>query len=158
MKAKLTLSIAATLALLLFCVVVTVNSPRSLAGEALGGAGWRLAFAQALGDKVGIERFGAARIPMDEALADVALDISGRPFLVYRAEMPQERIGSYDSCMTVEFFRAFAFHGGITLHAAAEYGDNAHHMTEALFKALARALRAAVRITGDAIPSTKGAL
>ena len=116
------------------------------------------AFAQALGDKVGIERFGAARIPMDEALADVALDISGRPFLVYRAEMPQERIGSYDSCMTAEFFRAFAFHAGITLHAAAEYGDNAHHMTEALFKALARALRAAVRITGDAIPSTKGAL
>ena len=99
------------------------------------------AFAQALGDKVGIERFGAARIPMDEALADVALDISGRPFLDYRAEMPQERIGSYDSCMTAEFFRAFAFHAGITLHAAAKYGDNAHHMTEALFIALARALR-----------------
>lgn len=116
------------------------------------------AFSQALSDKVGIERFGSARVPMDEALADVTLDISARPFLVFRADMPQERIGDYDSCMTVEFMRAFAFHGGITLHITAEYGDNAHHITEAIFKACARALKIAARITGTELPSTKGAL
>ena len=105
------------------------------------------AFTQAIGDKVGIERFGNARVPMDEALADAILDISGRPFLVFEADMPQEQIGGYDSCMTVEFMRAFATNAGLTLHILAEYGDNAHHITEAIFKALARALKVAVRIT-----------
>ena len=116
------------------------------------------AFAKALGDKVGIERFGSACVPMDEALVDVTLDISARPFLVYHAAMPQERIGNYDSCMTVEFMRALAWNAGITLHINAMYGENAHHITEAIFKACARALKTAVAITGKNLPSTKGVL
>lgn len=116
------------------------------------------AFSEAIGDKKGIERFGNARVPMDEALADAILDISGRPFLVFEADMPQEQIGGYDSCMTVEFMRAFATNAGVTLHILGEYGENAHHITEAIYKAVARALKVAVKITGTAIPSTKGAL
>ncbi|MCI1956006.1 MAG: imidazoleglycerol-phosphate dehydratase HisB [Oscillospiraceae bacterium] len=116
------------------------------------------AFADALGDRSGIARFGSFYAPMDEALAFAAVDVSGRPFLVFHADFPQERIGGYDSCMTEEFFRAFAFHAGITLHARVEYGENAHHQTEALFKAAAHAVRLAVGETGNGVLSTKGSL
>ncbi len=116
------------------------------------------ALAQALGDKAGIARFGAAFVPMDESLSRVVLDISSRPYLVYNAVMPQERIGDYDSCLTEEFFRALAVHGGLTLHAAGLYGSNAHHLTEAMFKALGLALKQAVAVTGQGATSTKGML
>ena len=116
------------------------------------------ALAQALGDKAGIARFGAAFVPMDESLSRVVLDISSRPYLVYNAVMPQERIGDYDSCLTEEFFRALAVHGGLTLHAAGLYGSNAHHLTEAMFKALGLALKQAVAVTGQGATSTKGVL
>lgn len=112
----------------------------------------------ALGDKVGIERFGNARVPMDEALADAILDISGRPYLVFFADMPQEVIGEYDSCITLEFMRALSTNAGLTLHIISDYGENAHHITEAIYKAVGRALKVATRITSDKIPSTKGAL
>ena len=116
------------------------------------------ALAQALGGKAGIARFGAAFVPMDESLSRVVLDISSRPYLVYNAVMPQERIGDYDSCLTEEFFRALAVHGGLTLHAAGLYGSNAHHLTEAMFKALGLALKQAVAVTGQGATSTKGML
>ena len=116
------------------------------------------AFAQAVGDKKGIARFGTAYVPMDEALGFCALDISGRAFLVFDAAMPQAMIGQYDACLTEEFMRAFAFNGGITLHLKCEYGSNAHHITEALFKALAHALKQAVKISGTEILSSKGSL
>lgn len=116
------------------------------------------ALAQALGDKVGITRFGSAFVPMDESLARAVLDISARPYLVYDAVMPQERIGDYDSCLTVEFLRALTLHGGLTLHMAGLYGVNAHHLTEAMFKALGLALKQAVAVRGDGVTSTKGAL
>lgn len=117
------------------------------------------AFAQALGDKSGIARFGSAYVPMDEALGFCALDCSGRPFLVYDAPMPQPMCGGYDTCLTVEFLRALAVNAGLTLHVKSLYGDNAHHITEALFKALARALREAVRQTGNNdVLSAKGVL
>ena len=103
------------------------------------------AFAKALGDKGSIDRFGSFYVPMDEALAFAAVDVSGRPFLVFDAEFPQERCGGYDCAMTVEFMRALAFNAGITLHLKALYGDNSHHITEALYKAAAHALRLAVR-------------
>lgn len=112
----------------------------------------------ALGDGRGIRRFGSAYVPMDEALAFSALDISNRPFLVFDACMPQERIGQYDACLTEEFMRAFAFHAGVTLHMRALYGKNAHHITEALFKSLGLSLKEAVRVEGDAVTSTKGVL
>ena len=117
------------------------------------------AFDQALGDKGGIARFGSFYVPMDEALGFCSLDISGRPFLVCDAEFPEERIGGYDSCMTEEFMRAFAYNAGITLHLKSVYGKNSHHITEALYKALAHALKAAVAQTNSAKPlSTKGVL
>ncbi len=117
------------------------------------------AFDKALGDKGGICRFGSFYVPMDEALGFCALDISGRPFLVFDAVFPEERIGGYDSCMTEEFMRAFAFHAGITLHLQCPYGKNSHHMTEALYKALGHALRSAVTPTASDKPlSTKGVL
>ena len=116
------------------------------------------AFAEALGDRSGIARFGSFFVPMDEALAFVSVDISGRPLLVFRAQFQQERIGAYDSCLTEEFFRAFAVNAGITLHASVEYGANAHHETEALFKALAHALRLAAAPSGKRLLSTKGTL
>lgn len=117
------------------------------------------AFGEALGDKSGIARFGSAFVPMDEALGFCALDISNRPFLVLRAEFHNEKIGDYDTCLTEEFMRAFAFQAGITLHLKAEYGKNDHHVTEALFKALARALKQAVSKNADgAALSTKGVL
>lgn len=116
------------------------------------------AFAAAMGDRSGIARFGSSFIPMDESLAFAAVDISGRPFLVFRAEFLQERIGEYDACMTEEFFRAFAMNAGITLHMREEYGTNAHHLTEALFKAAAHAMRAAAEPCGSRVLSTKGSL
>lgn len=116
------------------------------------------AFREALGDKRGIHRYGAALVPMDEALCRTVLDCSSRPYLVFDAPMPQPMIGGYDSCLTVEFMRAFAVKGEITLHQKCEYGGNAHHITEALFKSLGLALKEAVRVEGDAVTSTKGAL
>ena len=117
------------------------------------------AFSQALATKRGIRRFGQAFIPMDEALAFAAADISGRPFLVFQGEFPQERVGDFDACMTEEFFRAFAVNAGVTLHLRCEYGKNSHHMIEALFKAAAHALRDAVSLDeGGVILSSKGAL
>ena len=112
------------------------------------------AFAKALGDKVGIARYGSAFVPMDEALGFCALDISGRPFLVFNAEFNDDRIGEYDTCLTEEFFRAFAFNSGITLHIR----KNDHHVAEAIFKAVAHALKEAMEIKGDKILSTKGVL
>lgn len=122
-------------------------------GIALGQA-----LARILGDRAGIARFGSSYVPMDEALGFCALDISGRPYLVYDAPMPQPMCGQYDTCLTVEFMRAFATHAGITLHLKSMYGDNAHHITEALYKALARALRQAVTETGGEVLSAKGVL
>lgn len=119
------------------------------------------AFARALGEKRGIARFGHALVPMDEALAEAAIDISGRPFLAWSAPMPAARIGEMDTELFEEFFRAFAFNAGITLHVTLRAGANAHHCAEACFKSVARALRAAVALDprlGDAIPSTKGVL
>ena len=116
------------------------------------------AFRQALGDKAGIRRFASAFVPMDEALCRCVLDVSGRPFLHFDAEMPQEIIGDYDSCLTVEFMRAFATNAGVTLHLSCEYGENAHHITEGLFKALGMAIHDAVKVEGAGVTSTKGAL
>ncbi|MDJ1017247.1 MAG: imidazoleglycerol-phosphate dehydratase HisB [Paracoccaceae bacterium] len=125
-------------------------------GIALGQA-----LTQALGDKRGIRRYGACLLPMDDALVRAALDLSGRPFLVWNADLPTPKIGVFDSELVREFFQAFATHGGITLHVDALHGLNSHHIAEAAFKAVARALREAVetdpRKSGD-IPSTKGAL
>lgn len=117
------------------------------------------AFNDALGDKSGIMRFGSAFMPMDEALGFCALDISNRPFLVLNAAFTNEKIGEYDCCLTEEFMRAFAFNAGITLHLKCEYGKNDHHITESLFKALAYAMKQAVKVNenGSAV-STKGTL
>ena len=119
------------------------------------------AIAQALDDKRGITRFGHALVPMDEALAEVAIDISGRPFLVWNVTFERPKIGEMDTELFEEFFRALATNAAITLHVSRRAGHNAHHVAEACFKATARALRAAVAIdprAADAIPSTKGAL
>lgn len=121
------------------------------------------AFREAIGDKRGISRYGSFYLPMDETLVLAALDISGRPFLVYDpGDSPMTpMIGGYDTELTEEFLRAFAFHAGITLHVKILYGTNSHHKVEAVFKAVAHALRTAVgkdERLGDAIPSTKGVL
>lgn len=116
------------------------------------------AFCEALGDKGGIVRYGSAFIPMDEALGFCAVDISGRPFLVFNAEFVNEKIGELDTCLIEEFMRAFAFNAGITLHLRCEYGKNDHHKAEALFKALAYALKTAVKTNSGEIVSTKGVL
>ena len=116
------------------------------------------AFAEALGDKSGIERYGSFTVPMDESLAFVSLDVSGRPFLVFNAEFPEERVGEFDSCMCEEFMRAFAYNAGITLHVNMIYGGNTHHQIEAIFKALAHALAIAVKENGKGVLSTKGSL
>ena len=116
------------------------------------------AIKQALGDKAGIRRFASAFIPMDEALCHTALDFSNRAFLHFGAEMPQEQIGGYDSCLTEEFMRAVAMNSGTTLHMRALYGKNAHHITEALFKSLGVCLHDASRVTGEGVTSTKGVL
>jgi imidazoleglycerol-phosphate dehydratase len=116
---------------------------------------------QALGDKRGIRRYGAAVIPMDEALAEAAVDISGRPYLAWSVTFAQPKTGEMDTELFEEFFRALAFNAGITLHVTQKAGTNAHHVAEACFKALARALREAVEPDPraiSAIPSTKGVL
>lgn len=115
------------------------------------------AFAKALADKAGIARYGSFYVPMDEALGFASVDISGRPYLVFDAVFPQPAANGFDFCMVEEFFRAFAFHAGITLHIKALYGSNSHHIAEALFKACAHALRLAVQKDGRAPLSTKGA-
>lgn len=123
-------------------------------GIALGQA-----FKQALGDMSGIERYGFFSIPMDEALANCVLDISNRPFLVFKADFNEERCGKFETCMTEEFFRAFAMNSGITLHLEVPYGTNSHHEIEALFKAFAHALKVAVKKNEDgSVLSTKGVL
>jgi imidazoleglycerol-phosphate dehydratase len=119
------------------------------------------AFAQAIGDKRGIRRSGHALVPMDEALAEVAVDISGRPFLAWQVPFERHRIGEMDTDLFEEFFRAFAMNAAITLHVMHRAGHNAHHVAEACFKATARALRSAAEPDARAagtIPSTKGAL
>ncbi|HEY5096783.1 MAG TPA: imidazoleglycerol-phosphate dehydratase HisB [Acidimicrobiales bacterium] len=118
--------------------------------------------AEALGDKAGIRRFGSVALPLDEALVEVALDLSGRPFLAYAIEFPPETnpLGSppFDPQLAEEFWRAFATAAGLTLHIRLHSGKNTHHIVEASFKGVARALRDAVRLEGGGIPSTKGTL
>jgi imidazoleglycerol-phosphate dehydratase len=116
------------------------------------------AFKEALGDKAGVRRFASAVVPLDEALVQVALDLSGRPFLVYEVDPKSEWIGTFDPQLTEEFWRAFAFAAGITLHMRSLSGKNGHHIIEASFKGVARSLRDAVKIEGTGVPSTKGAL
>jgi imidazoleglycerol-phosphate dehydratase len=115
---------------------------------------------RALGDRVGITRYGAATIPMDEARASCAIDVSGRAYCALDAELPPGAIGNFDHELVEEFFRAVAGNAKLTLHVSVEAGTNAHHMIEAAFKAFARALRAAVAIDPDetGVPSTKGTL
>lgn len=125
-------------------------------GIALGQA-----LAQAVGDKKGIRRYGACLLPMDDALVRAALDISGRPYLVWNVAMPTAQIKTFDTELVREFFQAFSTHGGLTLHIDALHGINSHHIAEAAFKSVARALREALEIDprkADAIPSTKGTL
>jgi len=125
-------------------------------GIALGQA-----LTAALGDKRGIRRYGACHLPMDDAQIRAALDLSGRPFLVWNVDMPTAQIGTFDTELVREFFQALATHGGITLHVDKLHGFNSHHIAEATFKAVARALRDAVEADprrSDAIPSTKGSL
>jgi len=125
-------------------------------GIALGQA-----LTQALGDKKGIRRYGECHLPMDDAQVRAALDLSGRPFLVWNMDMPTQKIGTFDTELVREFFQALATHGAITLHVDQLHGFNSHHIAEAGFKAVARALRIAVETDprkADAIPSTKGML
>jgi imidazoleglycerol-phosphate dehydratase len=125
-------------------------------GIALGQA-----LTKALGDKRGIRRYGSCHLPMDDAQVRAALDLSGRPFLVWGLDFPTQKIGTFDVELVREFFQALATHGGITLHVDQLHGINSHHIAEAAFKAVAQALRAAVEPDprrADAIPSTKGSL
>ncbi|MDD4316770.1 MAG: imidazoleglycerol-phosphate dehydratase HisB [Clostridia bacterium] len=115
--------------------------------------------AAALGDKKGIQRYAAVSIPMDESLASVCIDVSGRPYFVYNAPRLSNAFSSdFDYQLVEEFFRAVATNGGLTLHINLLYGGNYHHMAESIFKAFARALKEAVKIVGDSIPSSKGVL
>ena len=126
------------------------------AGIALGQA-----FLEALGDKAGIARYADVHLPMDETLTRVALDISGRPFLVFRTTFPTEKIGVFDTELVREWFQAFAMNAGLTLHVETLYGENSHHIAESCFKGLARALRRAVATDpreAGRVPSTKGTL
>jgi imidazoleglycerol-phosphate dehydratase len=126
------------------------------AGIALGQA-----VAQALGDKNGIARYACIDLPMDETLSRVALDISGRPFLVFRTAFPTEKVGAFDTELVREFLHAFAMNAGVTLHVETLYGENSHHIAESCFKGLARALRHAVAVDpreAGRVPSTKGTL
>ena len=125
-------------------------------GIALGQA-----IAKALGDRKGIRRYGSCDLAMDETLSRCAIDVSGRAFLVFKAVFPRDKIGSFDTELVREWFQAFAMNAGITLHLENAYGENAHHIAEASYKALARALRDAIEIDPrqkDRIPSTKGSL
>jgi imidazoleglycerol-phosphate dehydratase len=119
------------------------------------------AFAEALGDKAGITRYGACYLPMDETLTRVALDVSGRPYLVWDVEFTRSKIGEMDTELFREWFQAFAQHARITLHVENLYGENSHHIAETCYKALARALRQAIAIDprqSGRVPSTKGQL
>ncbi|WP_223428561.1 imidazoleglycerol-phosphate dehydratase HisB [Tateyamaria pelophila] len=130
----------------------TVEDVGIAIGQALG---------QAVGDKRGIVRYGSCLLPMDDALVRAALDLSGRPFLVWNVELPTSKIGTFDTELVREFFQALSTHGGITLHVDMLHGINSHHIAEAAFKAVARALRIALEVdprSAGAIPSTKGAL
>ena len=125
-------------------------------GIALGQA-----ILQALGDKKGIRRYASSDLPMDGTLTRAAIDVSGRPFLVWKVDFTRDKVGEMDTELFREWFQAFAMNAGITLHVETFYGDNNHHIAESAFKALARALRSAVEIdprAADAIPSTKGTL
>ncbi len=116
---------------------------------------------QALGNMAGITRYASVHMPMDETLSRVVIDISGRPFLVFKAAFPRDKIGEFDTELVREWFQAFAINAGVTLHVETLYGDNSHHIAESCFKGLARALRTAVAIDPKAvgeIPSTKGSL
>ena len=119
------------------------------------------AIAKALGDRKGIRRYGSCDLAMDETLSRCAIDVSGRAFLVFKVQFPRDKIGAFDTELVREWFQAFAMNAGITLHLENAYGENAHHIAEASFKALARALRDATEIDPrqkDRIPSTKGSL
>jgi imidazoleglycerol-phosphate dehydratase len=119
------------------------------------------ALAKAMGDKKGITRYGSCLLPMDDALVRAALDLSGRPYLVWNVDLPTAKIGTFDTELVREFFQALSTHGGMTLHVDMLHGLNSHHIAEAAFKAVARALRIALELdprTSDAIPSTKGTL
>ena len=120
------------------------------------GIGLGQALRQAFGDKIGINRYGHAYVPMDETLVRTALDISGRPFLVYEVDGLPEKVGQFDCQLIEEFWRAVSFNAGLTVHVVKIRGKNAHHILEAIFKSFAQALREAVRITGTTLPSTKG--
>lgn len=117
-----------------------------------------MAFAKAVGDKAGITRFADIHLPMDEALAFCAVDFSGRPYLVFDSDFCAPMIGDYDTQLTVEFFRAFAQNAGVTLHLKTLYGKNDHHITEALYKAAAKCMGAALVVNGTEVPSAKGTL
>jgi imidazoleglycerol-phosphate dehydratase len=130
----------------------TVEDVGIVLGQALRGA---------LGDKKGIVRFGTAFVPMDEALVAASVDVSGRPFLVFRVPVARTRVSNFDLDLLQEFFRAFAFNAEVTLHVTLHYGHNLHHITEAVFKAVGRALAEATRINpriAGVLPSTKGTL
>ncbi|MBO5104914.1 MAG: imidazoleglycerol-phosphate dehydratase HisB [Ruminococcus sp.] len=128
----------------------TIEDTGIALGQALG---------QALGNKSGIVRYGTSYIPMDESLAMASLDLSNRPFLVFNCDFTNQSCGDYDLCMTEEFFRAFAFNSGMTLHINLLYGSNDHHKAEAVYKAVAHALKTAVEKNADgAVLSTKGVL
>jgi imidazoleglycerol-phosphate dehydratase len=118
------------------------------------------ALAQALGDKSGIRRYGDACVPMDETLVTAAVDLSGRPFCVWRADVPKEMLGTFNAPLAEEFWRAVSSSAALTLHVNCHYGSNTHHIVEGIFKAAARALRQAVELDprGRGIPSTKGTL
>ncbi|HJL89699.1 MAG TPA: imidazoleglycerol-phosphate dehydratase HisB [Acidimicrobiales bacterium] len=119
------------------------------------------AFSEALGDKAGVRRFASNRVPLDEALVDVSLDLSGRPYLHYEVDFPGQKIlgdPPFDPQLVEEFWRAFSVSAALTLHVESIRGANTHHIVEACFKAVARSLRDAVAVDGDAVPSTKGNL
>ncbi|MET0824222.1 MAG: imidazoleglycerol-phosphate dehydratase HisB [Solirubrobacterales bacterium] len=124
------------------------------------GIAFGRALDQALGDRGGIRRYGHAVVPMDEALGECAIDVSGRPFCRFESELPAVSIAGFDSELAEEFFRAVSSNAKLTVHVSTRYGNNAHHLIEAMFKAFARALRAAVEIDPreDGVPSTKGTL
>ena len=129
------------------------HHPIEALGIALGSVSLK-----ALGDKKGIRRYGAFFCPMDETLSRIVLDLSGRPYFVYDVKIPVERIGTFETEMTREFFLAFAMHGMMNLHMACLYGENGHHIVESLFKGLGHALKEAVTVEGGRVLSTKGVL
>lgn len=122
------------------------------------GIAFGKALAEALGDKAGVERFGDATVPIDEALVRVAIDLSGRPYLVYEADTPVELVGTYETTLTKHFFESVVANAKITLHVRKLSGEGSHHIQEAVFKGVAVALRRAVAVTGSGVPSTKGTL